>query len=106
MLAVVQDQQQLLGGDVFDEPGDGPAARFIAQSKRRHDRLGNELGIPKAGELHQPHAVGDPAPQVGPRPERQASLADAARSDERHQASCSQRRLDVLELPAPADEAC
>jgi hypothetical protein len=106
VFAVVEDKQQSLCGDVLDQPGHGPAARFMAESQRRHDRLGDELGIPKAGELDQPHAIGDRATQVGRGPERQAGLADSTRPDERHHASCSQRRLDILELPAPANEAC
>ena len=94
VLTVVEDEQQPLGGDVLDQPGDGPPARLIAQAERGHDRFGDELWVSQAGELHQPHAIRDPAPQVGRRPKRQAGLTDPTRPDEGHHAGAAQGRLD------------
>ena len=65
MLAIVEDEQKPLGGDVVDQPGHGPTARLISESERGHDRLGDELGVPQSLKLDQPRAVGDPAAQIG-----------------------------------------
>ncbi len=98
MLAVVEDEQQSLRGDVLDEPGHRPTAQFVAEPEGGDHRLGDELGILQATELHQPDAIRNAAPEVGRRSERQARLTDTARSDKGHQAGGGQGRLDVLDL--------
>jgi hypothetical protein len=65
VLAVVKDEKQTLGRQEVDEPGYGPLARLVAQPERRHDRLRDELGLPQAGQLHEPHAIWDAPVQVG-----------------------------------------
>ena len=106
VLTVVENEQQPLGGDVLDQPGHRPPTRLIAKTERGHDRLGDELWIPQAGELHQPDAIRNPAIQIGCRPQRQARFADATGTDEGHHTRAGQGRLDLLELVATADEAC
>ena len=86
VLAVVEDEQQPLGGEVLDQPRHRPPTRLIAKAERGHDRLGDELWILQAGELHQPHTIRNAAPQVGGRPQGQPRLADATGTDEGHHA--------------------
>ena len=107
VLTVVEDEQQPLGGDVLDQPGHGPPARLIAKTERGHDRLGDELWIPQAGELHQPHAIRRsrasgrspteaPSASYRPHPDRRGSPC----------ARCVRADLTSWSWSTSADEAC
>ena len=104
VLAVVEDDEHLAGRDVVDQPGDRPAAGFVAKAERRHDRLRHELRITHAGKLDQPRTIGDAAGEVARDAEGEAGLADAPGPDEGHESGPGQGRLDVLDVPTPADE--
>jgi hypothetical protein len=108
VLAVVQDDQRLPVPDRGGEAVDRPAVGATALAERSRDG-GRHVGRPSGGavqrgELHQPGTVGvrvRPAPRHR---ERQARLADPARSGERHEPGVPKPVDDVVYRRRPADE--
>ena len=99
VLAVVQDQQQLLLSR------DIPAAASIAwgpvSSRRPRARavtVGHQGRVGQRGQLHQPDAVSELLHQPGRGLQRQAGLAGAARAGQRHQAVGLQQMRDGSDL--------
>jgi hypothetical protein len=100
VLAIVQHQQQVAGGEVSSQRLHRRLVRLLAQAKRRHRRRRNQATIGERRQVHE-RCVGMRSGRL----ERQACLADATHSDERDQARGRQEAPDLGHLPLPAHEA-
>ena len=105
MLAVVQNQQHLLGSEVVRERLGQRAARLLANAQGGGHRLWHERRIRQRRQLHQPHTVFEPFHQLARRRQSQPRLAAAARAGERQQAAILQQPLYLGQLLLPSDEA-
>ena len=93
VLAVVEDQQRPLVGEVLAEGGDRPARRVVLEPECGEHGLRDELGILDRRELDEPHAIGVLAGALPPGPEGELGLAHAAHPGERQQPGRGERPL-------------
>ncbi len=105
MLAVVHQEQQVLVPQVGDQEDPWLGRRLVAQVQGRQHGAGDESRVANVGELHHPCSVPEAAPEVRARPDREAGLAHAARTDEGDQTGRGERRPDLRDLAAATDEA-
>ncbi len=105
VLAVVHQEQQLPVPQVGEQESPRLGRGLVAQVQGREDRVPHQVGVPDIGQLDQPCAVREGAGEIGPDPDREAGLADAARADERDQANRAELLPQLRELAAAADEA-
>ena len=104
VLAVVQDQQHLSLRQPSEDGVLARAALPLAQAERRGDGRGDHGRIGDRDEVHIPGAVGVPAGHIGDHAERQARLADPARSYRGDQAVRGERVSQRRPFGGPADE--
>jgi len=104
VLAVVEQQQQVLPAQVVGERGDRRLARHQLEPDRPDDLLHDEDGLAQGGELDQPRPVGVLARDLARDVQRQAGLAGAADADERDETVRAQQAADLGRLALPPDE--
>ena len=85
MLAIVEDEQERPVRDELVQRFDERQAGFLLDPERRRNRVGHEIRIRNRREVDEPDTIGMRIGHVGSEPQRQAGLADAADTDERHQ---------------------
>ena len=105
VLAVVHQEEQLPVPQVGEQEGLRLGRCLIAQIQGREHRVADQVRIPDVGELDEPRAVREGSREIGPDPDREAGLADAARADEGDQANRGELLPQLRELAAAADEA-
>ena len=105
VLAVVEDQERPLVGQVLAEGGDRPVRGVVLEPERREHRLRHELGILDRRELHEPHAVWVLPGALPSGPEGELGLAHAAHTGERQQPGRRQGPLEVGQTLTASHEA-
>ena len=105
VLAVVDQEEQLLVLQVGEQDGSRAGRRLIAQIQRGEDGVLDETRVPDVGQLHEPRATRERARKLGGAPDRQSRLPDTTRADEGDQAGRGELRPKLRELAATADEA-
>ena len=105
VLAVVHEEQQPPVPQVGQEERPRIGRRLVAQVQGGEDRVADRSRVADVGELDEPRAVREGAREIGPHPDREAGLADAARAHEGHQSSRRELLPQLRELAAAADEA-
>jgi hypothetical protein len=104
VLAVVEDQQQLLVPEVGAQPGGRLGRSLVAQAEGGHDGVADQGRIPQLRELDQPGATPETPAEVGRDPDRQAGLAHTTRAYQADQPRARQLLPDFGQLTAAADE--
>lgn len=99
VFAVVEDQQQPLVVEVVDE-----SRQPVTQAENGGDGARQHRRIGDARQPHQPHSVGESAPQARTHAQRQPRFADPAHSGERDQPGIGEQPLGLGQLTATADE--
>ena len=105
MLAIVEQQQKLFGAHVVDEGLENTVPGLLPDAEGRGDGLGDEGWVGESTQLHEPGAGGIPARQMVGSAQGKPGLADAAGSSQRQEPGRLYQPGDLLELPAPPDEA-
>src|SRR5205085_8314573 len=72
----------------------------------RHDGVADQCGIPNLSQLDQPCTAGKATAELGRNSDREAGLADTARSDQADQAGRSELPSEFRKLATAAAEAC
>src|SRR5262249_19373117 len=90
---VGQQEREWLGGSL------------VPQVKGRHCSVAHERWIRGLCKLDQPGTAAETTAKVGGEPDRQARLADPARSNKAHQTGLAELPPDPRELAAASDEA-
>ncbi len=104
VLTVVEQHEQVAARErIGDGLGQG-SARLRRDAERGRDGIGNGCGVVHRCELHQPHTVGESVGQLRADLERQARLAHAADSGQRHQPVGPHRANDLGDFARAADE--
>ena len=98
MLAVVEDQEQALGAEELDDAILDRGAGAVVDAERERDDLDHRLGVTRDRELAEPRAIRMVWHDLGRDLDRQAGLADAADTRQRHQARLLERAGDRREL--------
>ena len=80
MLAVVDQQQQLLVAQVGEEQGQRLGRRLVPQVKCGQDGVAHQRGILELGQLDQPCPVAEATGEVSPCPDGEPGFANAARA--------------------------
>src|SRR5919206_68342 len=57
MLAVVEDQKCLAGGEVSHQERGGPLPGLVGEVQARHNGLGNQMRILETSKVDEPHTV-------------------------------------------------
>ncbi len=104
VLAVVEQQEELLRAQVVDDPVDRRLSRLWLDAQGAADLGRHELGVTDRRELDQPGAVAVPVEAVSRGLEREAGLAGAAHADQRHEAAGGEQPREVDQLPLATDE--
>src|SRR5215471_16552953 len=104
MFAIVEDDQQLPVSDVLSERLDHRPSRSVSDAEHEGHDLGHEASVRHMRQFHEPYAVGITFEHIGSDLQRQTRLADAARTDQRHQARARQQLLDVRKFLLASDE--
>jgi hypothetical protein len=104
VLAVVQDHQEIPGGQMGGEALGGGAPGGVADLEHAQHGLGHQCRVGQRCELHPPGSVGMAAGELSGDRGGQASLADTAGPGEGHQAVLAGQAGQVGELGLPADE--
>ena len=105
VLAVVDDKKKLPIPQVGERQSMRLGGRLVSQVQRRRHRSANKRGVPHLGELDEPGAVAEAAPDLGGGPDGEARLSYPARPDEADQPGARELLPDLGQLPAAADEA-
>jgi hypothetical protein len=87
MLAVVDDEQDLLVPQVGQQQGKRIGRGLVPEVKCGHRSMADQRWVDDFGKLDQPGAAGEATPHLGGEPDRQARLPDPARTNQAHQAS-------------------
>jgi hypothetical protein len=95
VLAVVEDQKRLPGGEVGDKERGWPLSRLIHQAQAGNDGLGNQMGIFESGKIDEPHAMAYGPSKVGSRAQGEPGLPYSACSHQSQQAGIGERRLHL-----------
>ena len=108
VLAVVDDQQQVgvteRGDRSLDLVADPLATRPVGLERGRHGR-GDVVGIGHRGEIDEPASAAELGGAGQADLDREAGLARATRSDQRHEAMLAHRSPNVGQQIVAADEA-
>ena len=100
MLAVVDDKKKLPIPQVGERKSTRLGRRLVSQVQRRRHRPANKRGVAHLGELDEPGAVAEAAPDLGGGPDGEARLAYPARPDEADQPGARELLFDLGQLPA------
>ncbi len=92
MLAVVEHDQRRPVADVVGNHPDRPSTRLGGQADRVEHRARQRTRITHRRQLHPPHSTVEVVDRLGSDLQRQPRLADAARADQRHEATVIHRR--------------
>ncbi|GAA1688101.1 hypothetical protein GCM10009733_100900 [Nonomuraea maheshkhaliensis] len=104
VLAVVHHQQQPLVPQVRQEQCHRLGRGLGAQVQGRRHGVADQPGIADLGQLDQPRAAGEPAPEIARHPQRQPRLADPAGTDQADQPGLRELAPDHREFTASAHE--
>ncbi len=106
MLAVVNDEQQLLCAQIIRQHGDQRHARRFAQIKYPRDRLRHERGIVQCSKVNPPHAVLEALlrREFGRHLKREARFATTAYAGTSQQSRGGEQSLDLHHLVLPPDK--
>src|SRR2546426_5640262 len=104
MLAVVQDNQEPATREIAFERVRKCAARLLGDSKRRRDRLRNQIGTSHRGQLDQPDTVREVLQELACGLQGETSLTDPAWSRQRQEPLGQVRLLDGLHFLLAAPE--
>ena len=85
MLAVVEDQQQLLVLEVGTKQGQRLGRGLVAEVEGGHDDVADQRRILELSELGHPRAAREAASEGGRDTDRKAGLSHAARPDQADQ---------------------
>src|SRR5260370_24999148 len=105
MLAIVEDQQQLLVLECRCQRFDRAARRIEAHPQYVADDGRYQLRIIERGQLGEPYAVRITVEDAAACLDREPALAGAARPGPRHQTMSSQARRDVREVRFASDQS-
>jgi hypothetical protein len=105
MLAVVENQEQLLGSQVARKCLGRRAARLFTNAQCGGHGPLHESRVGQRREFHQPRTVFEPSRQIARRHQGQSGFAAPSRAGERKQAAVLQQSLDLGQLLLPPDEA-
>jgi hypothetical protein len=104
VLAVVQYQQQIPVAQVVrNHLGERPFAVHV-DAERVGDGVLQQGGLGHPGEVDQPDAVGERAPQLTGGPHGEPALSAATHAGQGHQARAGQQPPYLGDVPASADE--
>ncbi len=106
VLAVVQDEQELLVLQVIDQDLQRLHRSLVSKVKGRNRSIGHQGRIPNVGERDQPCACHEAPTQVGSNPYCQSGLAHAARPYETDQSGRCELLFEFRKLTATSYEAC
>ena len=86
--------------------GEASIGRFAADAEDSCDCRRDRRRVVLGREIDEPHAVGERANHLGGQSERQARLADADRTDKRHQPHVvvEEECARLIEFPLPPDQ--
>ena len=104
VLAVVEDQQQLLPAQVVAQGLLQRLARGFLDAEHLRQRAAHQRRIEQRGEVDEPDAVPKGIEHFGGSLQCQPRLADAAGSRQRQQSRRRQQPLEFGDLPLAADE--
>ena len=104
MLAVVQDQHQLLRLEVRAQRLRERPAGFLAHAQHLGGRAGDQRRIDDRREIDEPDAVRIRVHQVGADLHREARLAEAAHAEQRQQPRLTEPLLGLRHFALAADE--
>ena len=104
VLAVVQHDQDVLGGQGVEQGVQGGPARLPGDPQRLRNGRRHGVLVGDRGQLHQPHPVPGPVQQLGGHLQAQPGLAAPPGPGQRDQARGSHQGPDLGQLPVPADE--
>ena len=104
MLAIVEQDQQILGAEELDDALLERRARTRLHTQRCHHDLVHRVNVSRRCELTEPRTVGKPRQHVGGHLDRQTRLSDAPCARDRHHPDVFQRGHDPFELRASANE--
>ena len=105
VLAVIEDQQQLLALEPLRNRLVDPAALLLAHAQRLGDDAGDQFRIADRREVDEPHAIGIAIEQLRADLHRQPRLANATRANQREQAVTVEQFFDLGDVVLAADEA-
>src|SRR5215212_2340446 len=104
MLAVVQDQQEILFPQVAYERVDERAIRLLAYPKHVSHDLWYEFGLRERGQLHEPCPVRVGRCEVARHLQSEPCLSAPASSRKREHSRHGQGALDLDQFVLPTDE--
>ena len=104
VLAVVEEQEQLLGAQVVDERVERGLPGLRLDPQGAPDLRDHEICVAERRELDQPGAVALAIEAIRRSLQREPRLAGAAHADQRHQATGRQEPRDVRQLPLAPNE--
>jgi hypothetical protein len=104
VLAGVEDQQQLPFPQVLEQRVKGRPRVLLRQAEHARHRVGQQRGVAQFGQLDDPGTVRVTGRGLRGRDQGDTSLADSARSDDRHEPGFRQHRGDSGEFVPPAYE--
>ncbi len=104
VLAVVEDEDELLVTEMVQQALTHRRALALLDSEHGRDAVVEELLVPDARQLHQPRAISIVGDGVDCELHRKPRLAHPADSGQRHQRELLERCGDFGELPCAADE--
>ncbi len=105
MLAIVEDQQELLVLECRCQRFDRATRSIEAHAQDVADDGRYQLRIIERGQLGEPYAVRITVEDVAACLDREPGLADAARPGQRHQTMSTQARRDVREVRFASDQS-
>ena len=105
VLAVVEEEQQVLGLEKGRQGLDQRLAGRLAHAKGRGDGLGHQRRVGERGQLDQPDAIRVARELGSRRLDRQPGLAAAAGAGQGEQPGGGEQSLDLGDLALASDEA-
>jgi len=106
VLAIVDEQEQLLVAKVVDDWVDRGLAGLELDLQGPCDLTGDERGVAQRGQLDDPDAIVMVIDELACGLEHQPGLAGATHADQGDEAIRAQQTLDVHDFPLPPDEGC
>jgi hypothetical protein len=106
MLTVVQNQEPTLRAKDPYEPLHQISIRPLLNAEHPDHCGPQQSGIPNTAQVNQINPVGEPRRQNRRFLNRQASLTDTSRPDQRHEPVISKELRDFRKLPFAAKQPC